>query len=338
MKTLIYIFLVVFFSQLSFAQKDGTYKKYHDNGQLKTLGQYKNKKRIGKWKSFYETGELSSIYSYTNGELNKISKSFYKDSSLKSETKKIDDHFINSGYYKSGKLLYERVLKNGYYKEYLENGALKIESNYLDNQLSGIWKRFFSTGELEWEVSYKDGYKDGYYKQFYKNGQLRLEGIEKKNKKNGEEIIYDEKGNSVGLKKFKKGALVSNKSVNKLAEVIVPDGHFEQVPIFPGCENELSNRTQKKCMSSGISKIIFTNFNTDLAADLNLIGRLKIYLTFKINKEGNITNINAKAPHLALKMEAIRIAKLLPKIKPGKVRGKTVEVPYSLPIIFQVQK
>ena len=38
-----------------------------------------------------------------------------------------------------------------------------------------------------------------------------------------------------------------------------------------------------------------------------------------------------------LEKEAQRVINLLPKMKPGKQRGKAVIVPYSLPIIFQVQ-
>jgi protein TonB len=38
-----------------------------------------------------------------------------------------------------------------------------------------------------------------------------------------------------------------------------------------------------------------------------------------------------------LEKEAARVINLLPKMKPGKQRGKSVIVPYSLPIIFVVQ-
>ncbi len=366
MKKHLLLVLVLMFSLFTYSQnttvKDGPYKKYYKNGQLKTSGQYQNKLRVGDWKSFYETGELSSVYSYTNGKRNKISKSFYKDGTLKYDTKKVGGVFVKKGYYETGNLFFERLLTNGYYKEYFESGALKIESNYLDNQLSGVWKKFFESGEKEWEVTYKEDYKEGNYKKFYKNGKLKVEGNHKENKKEGKEkryfkngqieiegynndgyfnkkwIVYNKEGNKINEIKFKKGELISFKTSDKLIEVVVPDGVNEHVPIFPGCEIELNNRTQKKCMSDGISKVILTNFNTDMAADLNLIGRQKIYLIFKIDKEGNITNIDAKAPHPKLKNEAIRVAGLLPKMKPGKQFGNSVVVPYSMPIVFQVQK
>ena len=74
-----------------------------------------------------------------------------------------------------------------------------------------------------------------------------------------------------------------------------------------------------------------------MASDLGLSGRQRINVIFKISKTGDITGIRARAPHPGLEKEAARVIGLLPKMKPGKQRGKPVNVPYSLPIIFQVQ-
>ncbi|MBL4723919.1 MAG: energy transducer TonB, partial [Lutibacter sp.] len=52
--------------------------------------------------------------------------------------------------------------------------------------------------------------------------------------------------------------------------------------------------------------------------------------------KGNIVNIEARAPHKKLKEEAIRVVKLLPKMMPGRQRGKPVGVKYGLPIVFKV--
>lgn len=119
-------------------------------------------------------------------------------------------------------------------------------------------------------------------------------------------------------------------------DIEVPFAVIENVPVFPGCEKG-NNNAKKKCMSDKIGKFVNRKFNTDLAGDLGLTGRQKIYVGFKIGKNGNITNVRARAPHPKLAKEAERVIKLLPKMKPGKQRGKAVIVPYSLPIIFQVQ-
>jgi protein TonB len=119
-------------------------------------------------------------------------------------------------------------------------------------------------------------------------------------------------------------------------DVEVPFAVIENVPVFPGCEKG-SNAKKKACMSQKIAKFVNRKFNTDLAGDLGLSGRQRINVIFKIDKTGNITGIRARAPHPGLEKEAKRVIGLLPQMKPGKQRGKAVTVPYSLPIIFQVQ-
>ena len=123
-------------------------------------------------------------------------------------------------------------------------------------------------------------------------------------------------------------------------EEVVEDVPFvviEDVPVFPGCTgNKVELRT---CFSSKISKFVLHKFNANLASDLGLEpGSIqKIFVIFKINKTGKVSNIKARAPHKALEKEAIRVIGLLPQMTPGRQRGKAVSVSYSLPIVFQVQ-
>ena len=116
----------------------------------------------------------------------------------------------------------------------------------------------------------------------------------------------------------------------------VPFSVIENVPVFPGCEKG-SNEKKRKCMSDKITKFVGRKFNTELASDLGLSGRQRISVMFKISKTGDVVGVQARAPHPGLEKEATRVINLLPKMKPGKQRGKAVTVPYSLPIIFQVQ-
>ena len=119
-------------------------------------------------------------------------------------------------------------------------------------------------------------------------------------------------------------------------DIEVPFAVIENVPIYPGCESG-NNEAKKKCMSEKIAQFVNKKFNTDLASDLGLSGRQRINVIFKIDKTGNIVGVRARAPHPKLEAEAARVINLLPKMQPGKQRGKAVTVPYSLPILFQVQ-
>ena len=112
---------------------------------------------------------------------------------------------------------------------------------------------------------------------------------------------------------------------------------IEDVPIFPGCENKTTNDARKACMQEMIQEFVTDKFDTGLGSDLGLTGINKIYVQFRIEKSGDVTVLGIRAPHPRLKAEAERVVNSLPKMQPGKQRGRPVGVLYSLPIVFRVQ-
>jgi len=64
----------------------------------------------------------------------------------------------------------------------------------------------------------------------------------------------------------------------------------------------------------------------------------KVYVTFVVDKDGSISNARiARGVDPSLDKEALRVINILPKWKPGKQRGKTVRVSYTVPINFVLQ-
>jgi protein TonB len=63
----------------------------------------------------------------------------------------------------------------------------------------------------------------------------------------------------------------------------------------------------------------------------------RVYINFIISKDGSITNIRMRGPDKNLEKEAARIIGRLPKMTPGKQRGRPVRVPFSIPITFRLQ-
>ena len=119
----------------------------------------------------------------------------------------------------------------------------------------------------------------------------------------------------------------------------VPFSLIDESPIYPGCEKIPNKAEQRKCLSEELQKQVSENFNAALANNLGLSsGKKRIFVMFKIDTIGNITNIKARAPHKDLETEAIRVIKTLPQmISPGKQGGNVVGVKYSLPITFLVE-
>jgi len=132
---------------------------------------------------------------------------------------------------------------------------------------------------------------------------------------------------------------VQDVEIEEEEEIIedVPFSVIEDAPIYPGCEKYTSKAERKKCMSDEVQKHVNKKFNTELASDLDLEGVQKIFVVFKIDKQGNITDVRSRAPHPKLAQEAEKVIKSLPKMKPGQQRGKPVGVNYTLPIVFKVQ-
>ncbi|HZH69865.1 MAG TPA: energy transducer TonB [Flavobacteriaceae bacterium] len=111
----------------------------------------------------------------------------------------------------------------------------------------------------------------------------------------------------------------------------------EMVPIFPGCENRSNNKERIECMSAGMAKIVKNRFNTDIVHSLGMSGILRIQVTFIINKNGDVENLQIRAPHPQLEKEAARVVKSIPKMTPGFQNDKKVDVMYNLPIIFDIR-
>ena len=111
----------------------------------------------------------------------------------------------------------------------------------------------------------------------------------------------------------------------------------EEVPVYPGCEGLKNNEERKICMSEKITTVVSRKFDTTIGEKLGLTGVHRIYVSFKIEPSGKVSIIGARGPHPALEEEAIRVAKTLPEMQPGKQGGKPVGVIYSLPIIFKIQ-
>jgi protein TonB len=116
-------------------------------------------------------------------------------------------------------------------------------------------------------------------------------------------------------------------------DVEVPFSVIEDIPVFPGCEKGTKSE-KRACFQAKMEEHVAKNFRyPEQALDLGIQG--KVFVIFVIDKDGYITSIRSRGPDRILEKEAERIIKLLPRMTPGKQRGKPVKVPYSVPIVFK---
>ena len=110
-------------------------------------------------------------------------------------------------------------------------------------------------------------------------------------------------------------------------------------PVYKGCREKMNNTELTKCMAKGITIHMSRNLNLSVVNGVKLpSNRVRIDISFKVNKEGKVIDVGAKAPHPLLEKEAIRVVKRLPKFKkPSIYKGEPVITPsYVLPVTFSL--
>ena len=65
----------------------------------------------------------------------------------------------------------------------------------------------------------------------------------------------------------------------------------------------------------------------------------RVMVMFVVETDGSITNVRvARKVFPSLDEEAVRVVKTMPKWKPGKEKGRTVRVNFTLPVVFSIMK
>jgi protein TonB len=98
----------------------------------------------------------------------------------------------------------------------------------------------------------------------------------------------------------------------------------EKMPEFPGGQDALN-------------RFLVRNIKYPLLAQENGI-QGRVVCQFVVNSDGSIVDISVvRGVEESLDKEAIRVIKSMPKWTPGRQRGKSVRVKYTLPIRFKLQ-
>lgn len=117
-------------------------------------------------------------------------------------------------------------------------------------------------------------------------------------------------------------------------DVVVPFAIIEDKPMFEACKN-LPKAQQDNCFKEQLDRHVQKNFKyPEMAAEMGIQGR--VFVQFKINKDGTVSVTGVRGPDKSLEAEARRIMEKLPRMEPGKQRNKPVAVTYSYPIMFRL--
>jgi len=109
------------------------------------------------------------------------------------------------------------------------------------------------------------------------------------------------------------------------ASYIFESNDVEQIPEFPGGEKKLL-----EFISKHLKYPVITQIYDDFKG--KVICRIIVSKTGKVKRPEVMRSLDP-----ACDKEAIRVLKTLPKFIPGKLKGKNVNVWYTIPIIFKLE-
>ncbi len=119
-------------------------------------------------------------------------------------------------------------------------------------------------------------------------------------------------------------------------EVEVPYFRIDEAPNFPVCEG--NNDEHKKCFKEIIEEHIISHFDSKKINELGYKAGMnfRFHGLFTITKYGDIEEVMVKTLYPSVGTEIIRIINLLPKLEPGKHKGKKVKTKYNFPMMLFV--
>lgn len=115
----------------------------------------------------------------------------------------------------------------------------------------------------------------------------------------------------------------------------------DEMPRFPGCENEISLIEKDNCSQQKLMQYIFSNLKYPKMAVENGTEGIAV-IKFLVTKKGQISNVEIlKDPGnycgKAAKQVVENMNNMNEKWIPGKIKGKKVNVTFTLPVKFKLQ-
>ena len=142
----------------SLRNRIGIWSEYHNTGEFKGKGLYKEGERVGDWEFFYASGKLEQKGKYD---------------------KKGRAQGVWNWYYESGKLwrreVYINGRRDGELKDYDEDGNIILQGNYIEGRKEGRW--LYESPDYKEFGNYVNDLPDSLWKSYYMPSKIkRFEG------------------------------------------------------------------------------------------------------------------------------------------------------------------
>lgn len=165
----------------------GTFTRYHENGQLKSIQECKQNPFLCRTKLFYKENKPAAEGNYLNQKKDSIWK-YYDEKGM----------LVKQESYKEG-------VKHGMFYTYYSNGRVAEEENFEDGKKTGLWVQYYENGKKKLEAELSGGKRNGKFYMYYDNGRIKLVGRYLNDVRDKTWIFYDEKGSEVMTVIYDKG-------------------------------------------------------------------------------------------------------------------------------------
>lgn len=176
----------------------GVWHEFHNTGEFRGKGMYKNDKRVGVWEFYYASGSIEQKGKYDQ---------------------KGREQGPWNWYYENGKIWreenYYNGLRQGTLKDYDDEGNVILQGNYVDNKKEGywvyetkdykemgnyvndepdsLWKSYYLPAKIKcFEGKFQAGIPEGVHAGYHPNGAKKYVGAYVSGMRDGDWKFYDE--------------------------------------------------------------------------------------------------------------------------------------------------
>lgn len=192
--------------------KVGDWFYYYKNGNIKSVGKYKNNKRFGFWKYYFINKRVEQQGSFLNGKPSGDWKWYFETGNLQREEYYIDGKEEGEAFEYDE---FGNVIINGFYLEGLKEGKWFFDfefhtekGNFSNGLRNGEWTYYYKNGNIYFIGSFINDLENGYHFYYYKNGQLKEKRYYLFGRKDSNWEYYDYYGSLLKILTFDNNILI----------------------------------------------------------------------------------------------------------------------------------
>jgi uncharacterized protein len=181
--------------------ENGYFKEYDKNGNLLSTSKYAEGVkledvaelvRLDVRKDYYPDGKVKIAASYNKaGQLEGVRREYSPDGSVEKS------YIFRNGIMIGEGIVTEKGERDGFWKEYYDDGKIRAEGKYNKDVREGAWKFYHENGATEQEGVYVNGKPEGDWRWYYMGGEVLREETYYNGLLDGIMTEYDEAGSVI---------------------------------------------------------------------------------------------------------------------------------------------